>query len=188
MMNEFICVFCGEDQNLNGNNLTYESKQKIALQHMMSCEAHPYSKLKKSTFGRYQTEAEKTAVYRKKIEDLLRPLQMLVKDATDEGYNYGDCKRALIKVQSLLEIFYSTLGLCGESGEIANKVKKLLRDSDDVAKIIVSLPKEIGDALWYTSDLASVIQYPLDSIAQENLDKLQDRKDRDQIHGSGDNR
>lgn len=85
---------------------------------------------------------------------------------------------------------YVTLGLTGEAGEIANKVKKILRDkggnvtSDDRTE----LSKELGDVLWYLTRLADEIGYPLEDIAQRNVDKLRSRKERGVISGSGDNR
>ena len=82
------------------------------------------------------------------------------------------------------------LGLIGESGEIAEKVKKLIRDksgrlTDDDKK---ELAKEIGDVLWYVNSIGHELGYTLDEIAQMNLDKVLSRKDRGVIEGSGDNR
>ncbi len=87
-------------------------------------------------------------------------------------------------------IVYPTLGLVGEAGEIANKVKKIERDdggvlTDEKRQIIA---KELGDALWYVSQIASEIGYTLDGIAQQNLDKLASRQQRGTLHGDGDNR
>jgi len=85
---------------------------------------------------------------------------------------------------------YPTLGLCGESGEVAEKIKKILRDQDGVFSVenLVELQKEIGDCLWYLSQLASELRLSLDQIAEENIKKLQSRKQRNVIQGSGDNR
>jgi NTP pyrophosphatase (non-canonical NTP hydrolase) len=83
------------------------------------------------------------------------------------------------------KVLYPALGLCGETGEVAEKVKKQVRDGvfnrHEVAK-------ELGDVLWYLTNLANDIGYNLDEIAGMNVDKLQSRKDRDVIKGSGDNR
>lgn len=86
---------------------------------------------------------------------------------------------------------YPALGLTGEAGEIANKVKKILRDDYDLVELTVKeqeLAKEIGDVLWYCAALASDLGLDLSKIAQDNLDKLQDRANRGTIKGSGDNR
>ncbi len=83
---------------------------------------------------------------------------------------------------------YATLGLTGETGEIANKVKKLQRDginSDDIREDIAA---ELGDVLWYLSALATEFNLSLDVIAQMNLAKLESRRTRGVIGGSGDNR
>lgn len=83
---------------------------------------------------------------------------------------------------------YPTLGLCGETGEIAEKVKKVLRDKngvmDDATRELIKL--ELGDVLWYVSQLATEFGYSFDDIAQANLDKLASRQARNQLGGSGD--
>jgi NTP pyrophosphatase (non-canonical NTP hydrolase) len=87
-------------------------------------------------------------------------------------------------------ILYPTLGLASEAGEVCGKVKKVMRDSqgffspEDKEKI----RSELGDVLWYIANLASDLNIPLQDIASENITKLQDRMNRNQIKGSGDNR
>ena len=85
---------------------------------------------------------------------------------------------------------YPTLGLCGESGEVADKVKKVLRDQagDFDADAIDDLRLELGDVLWYVSQLATELNLSLDEIAEANLAKLASRVARDVIAGSGDRR
>ena len=87
-------------------------------------------------------------------------------------------------------IIYPTLGLTGEAGEVANKVKKIIRD--DGYKINESLVQEIsaeiGDCLWYISVLADDIGCKLSDIANANLEKLANRKEKGTLHGSGDTR
>jgi NTP pyrophosphatase (non-canonical NTP hydrolase) len=85
---------------------------------------------------------------------------------------------------------YPTLGLCGEAGEVADKVKKVIRDrggSFDV-EVIAALKLELGDVLWYVAQLASELGLELDAIATANLDKLASRAARNVISGSGDQR
>lgn len=83
------------------------------------------------------------------------------------------------------KVLYPTLGLCGEAGEVAEKVKKQVRDGvfnrHEVAK-------ELGDVLWYLANICNDIGYNLDEIAALNIDKLSSRKGRHVIQGSGDNR
>jgi NTP pyrophosphatase (non-canonical NTP hydrolase) len=85
---------------------------------------------------------------------------------------------------------YPTLGLCGEAGEVADKVKKVIRDDDGVFSDPVreSLKLELGDVLWYVAQLASELGFDLDSIARANLEKLASRAARNVIAGSGDQR
>ena len=85
---------------------------------------------------------------------------------------------------------YPTLGLVGESGEVADKVKKILRDKQGVfdkdSKDEIKF--ELGDVLWYISQLSSELGYELEEVAHANLQKLNSRKSRGKIQGSGDNR
>jgi NTP pyrophosphatase (non-canonical NTP hydrolase) len=85
---------------------------------------------------------------------------------------------------------YATLGLAGEAGEIANKVKKIQRDDEGevTASRKQDLFNEIGDVLWYCAALASELGVSLDDIAMNNLVKLAIRKSENQIKGSGDYR
>ena len=81
-----------------------------------------------------------------------------------------------------------TLGVCGESGELAEKVKKIMRGDTEVGASYQDIEKELGDILWYVAALSFEIVTNLDRIAQINLDKLSDRDDRGMIKGSGDER
>jgi len=85
---------------------------------------------------------------------------------------------------------YPTLGLCGEAGEVADKVKKVLRDQGGAfdANALDGLRLELGDVLWYVSQLATELNLSLDDIAEANLAKLASRVARDVIAGSGDRR
>lgn len=88
------------------------------------------------------------------------------------------------------EFAYPALGLVGEAGEIANKLKKVIRDNGGVLTQPVkeSVGGEIGDCLWYIAQLATEMGYDLNTLAQQNVDKLASRKERGVITGSGDNR
>ena len=87
-------------------------------------------------------------------------------------------------------IIYPTLGLTGEAGEVANKVKKIIRDGtiENHEGLIQEISSEIGDCLWYISVLADDIGVKLSDIANSNLEKLENRKKKGTIHGSGDDR
>ena len=87
-------------------------------------------------------------------------------------------------------IIYPTLGLTGEAGEVANKVKKIIRDGSDSTneKLVSEIKSEIGDCLWYIAVLANDFDIKLSDIASANIEKLALRKSKGTIHGSGDNR
>jgi len=85
---------------------------------------------------------------------------------------------------------YPALGLCGEAGECAEKVKKTIRDDGGVLSDgrRAALAAELGDVLWYVAQLATEAGLDLDEIAEDNLAKLLSRRDRGVLQGSGDAR
>ena len=85
---------------------------------------------------------------------------------------------------------YPTLGLSGEAGEVAEKVKKVIRDKGGQFDYDTRLAicKELGDVLWYVAQIASELNLDLSNVAQQNLDKLADRAKRGKIKGNGDDR
>ena len=85
---------------------------------------------------------------------------------------------------------YPIIGLCGEAGELANKYKKVLRDHDGVITVEMrqGLSDELGDILWYISIIAHELKIPLNTIALNNIYKLEQRKLKDTLGGSGDGR
>jgi NTP pyrophosphatase (non-canonical NTP hydrolase) len=115
-------------------------------------------KVRGLTFNTYQHETRKTAIYPKETD--------------------------------LDAATYCCLGLAGEAGEVAGKLKKVMRDGgcDLTAAARKSIAEELGDVLWYASELASSLGVSLDSVAQANLRKLESRKKRGVLGGSGDKR
>ena len=87
-------------------------------------------------------------------------------------------------------IVYPALGLCGEAGETAEKVKKAIRDDGGTLteERREAIAAELGDVLWYAAQLATEADLDLEEIAQANLDKLASRQRRSVLHGSGDER
>lgn len=83
-------------------------------------------------------------------------------------------------------VIYPALGLCGESGEIAEKVKKWLRGDHEIPR--EDLLKELGDPLWYLTALAYDLGYSLQDVVDANVSKLSSRKERGVLKGSGDDR
>ena len=87
-------------------------------------------------------------------------------------------------------IIYPTLGLCGEAGEVSEKVKKIIRDKQGKVSTEdkFELAKELGDVLWYINSFAMELGFSLEDIMIMNITKLQSRQKRDKLSGSGDNR
>lgn len=96
-------------------------------------------------------------------------------------------------------LLYPALGLAGEAGEVVEKVKKLVRDDEmpldegfDTRTIDpekrLAIARELGDICFYIAMIADDIDYTFSEIAEMNLEKLADRKNRGQLRGSGDNR
>ena len=82
------------------------------------------------------------------------------------------------------KVVYPALGLCGEAGEVAEKVKKNIRDG----KSLDGVGLELGDVLWYISALADDLGVSLEDVVKANVNKLYSRKARNKLQGDGDNR
>jgi NTP pyrophosphatase (non-canonical NTP hydrolase) len=85
-------------------------------------------------------------------------------------------------------LLYEALGFVGEAGEVANKLKKVLRGDKTVDQVRESVLDEIGDTLWYAARLCRTLGTDLGVVADNNLSKLKDRQERDVIKGDGDKR
>ena len=91
------------------------------------------------------------------------------------------------------QLAYFGLGIAGESGEVAEKIKKLFRDCEDPDGSLDSgyreiIGKELGDVLWYVTRIASVVGLDLQDLFEANVSKIEDRKARGTIEGNGDHR
>lgn len=88
------------------------------------------------------------------------------------------------------DLMSQILGLVGESGEVAEKFKKLLRDQNGALSdnTKAELVKELGDILWYVNSVAHLLGSSLEEVARLNNEKLASRQKRGVIKGSGDNR
>lgn len=100
------------------------------------------------------------------------------------------CKKTAVYPNIGKNFTYPTIGLMGESGEVANKVKKLIRD--DNGKITPErrdeIKAELGDMLWYMAQLSTELGIKFSAVAKYNLEKLIKRQKDNKLHGSGDNR
>jgi len=105
---------------------------------------------------------------------------------SDIGFDYyqsAASDTAIYKTEH--QVLYPALGLAAEAGEVANKVKKILRDGKFDREGIAD---EIGDCLWYIAALCRDLNVDMGEVAKNNLDKLQDRKRRGTLKGNGDKR
>jgi len=116
---------------------------------------------------------------RKYMQDKLIITEVITPDIYE---NYAS-QTAIFPKEKALE--YLALGLTSEAGEVAGKVKKLIRDGKGDKKAIAA---EIGDVLWYCAMLAKETEVPLNDIMKDNLKKLHSRKERGTLSGSGDER
>ena len=87
-----------------------------------------------------------------------------------------------------MQIMYPALGLAGEAGEVADKVKKIYRDDRTDARFLAEIAKEIGDVMWYCATLADDLGFDLQQVAEMNIYKLQCRRVKGALTGDGDDR
>jgi NTP pyrophosphatase (non-canonical NTP hydrolase) len=122
----------------------------------------------------YQKRAEETAIY---------PDKIFLRDTYTSG---------AAAFEERMSWIYPVLGLAGEVGELANKLKKIIRDYDgridDESGIIPWAKNELGDILWYIAMIAKELGLSLNAIAGDNLIKLAKRAEEGKLHGEGDER
>jgi NTP pyrophosphatase (non-canonical NTP hydrolase) len=104
--------------------------------------------------------------------------------------DYQQAARRTAVYPEFHRVIYPALGLASEAGEVAGKIKKVLRDQggDFAQAPIDALKDELGDVLWYVAVLAADLGLSLDQIARDNLAKLQSRLARGRLGGAGDAR
>lgn len=83
---------------------------------------------------------------------------------------------------------YMVLGLANEAGEVAGKLKKLIRGDVSAAETEALIRDELGDVMWYVGGTAKMISTTLEELATLNLQKLESRKERGKLQGDGDTR
>lgn len=129
------------------------------------------------TFEQYEKTVIETGIYHASIQKYVDSLNIP---------NEADRQR----LHKLLSTLYCTLGLLGEAGEIAEKIKKIIRDKNCEIDINDQslLIKEQGDVLWYVGASARELNSSIEYVADQNIEKLQSRKQRGVLNGSGDNR
>jgi NTP pyrophosphatase (non-canonical NTP hydrolase) len=99
-------------------------------------------------------------------------------------------RKTAIYPQAGKNYIYPTLGLAGESGEVAEKIKKIIRDKKGKIsrETRAEVEKELGDVLWYLTQIATELNLSLEDIAECNIKKLASRFKRKMLHGNGDGR
>lgn len=129
------------------------------------------------TFNEYQEKAITTKIYYESIDKFIETLEIPKQENRD-------------KLKRTLSYFYVAFGLAGETGEIMEKLKKIIRDKncEFSEEDLGLLKKEFGDVQWYNAAGADEFKWNLGDIAQENINKLQKRKEEGKLGGSGDNR
>ncbi len=90
---------------------------------------------------------------------------------------YQQTSKQFLKNLSFDKLEYYALGLAGETGETIDEIKKMIRDDGGnlTEERKEKLLSEIGDVLWYLAQMASVINVPLSTIAEKNIEKLNKR-------------
>lgn len=120
-------------------------------------------------------------------------IEIISKDQEECGISLNQYQRMALETAIYpddYKVVYPALGLAGEAGEVADKIKKVIRDKGgyfspaDCEEIAL----EIGDVLWYCAVLADRLGYRLDTIGRMNYRKLRSRQQRGMLGGSGDNR
>ena len=120
----------------------------------------------------YQGLTQQTAIYQKSVRRFV-------------------CIESSIVIEDYLAVAYCVQKLNGEAGEIAELSGKLLRDGrGDITDSTFrdNMKKELGDVLWYVSQLCTELGMSLEDVMEANIEKLQSRKERNVLHGEGDNR
>lgn len=109
---------------------------------------------------------------------------------TFDEYQKRATTTSTIDPKSVTAPYYFALGLNGEAGEVAEKMKKIIRNHDnDISQLdLEDFKKELGDVLWYISMMTTQVGLSLEDVANTNLAKLADRKARNVIKSTGDNR
>lgn len=105
--------------------------------------------------------------------------------------DYEERTQSTVKYVGDLEriLSYLGLGLVGEGGEVAEKIKKFLRDEMEMSDSYRDgMLRELGDVLWYLTRMSVELGSSLEEVAEKNLEKLSSRRERGVISGSGDNR
>lgn len=107
---------------------------------------------------------------------------------TLNDYQTVAMQTAVFPTHGDMPIIYPALGLAGETGEVVDKIKKVVRQGEFTVESNDAIARELGDVLWYIAVLADGLGFALADIAAMNLHKLSDRQSRGVLKSEGDNR
>lgn len=120
-------------------------------------------------------------------QDKQMEFEFMSQDSIDYLGDYQEFVESMIITKGTDRLAENTLGLVGEAGEVAEKIKKIFRDKNSMYSI-TDIEKELGDVVFYVTALANYFDLDLVDILETNVNKLKSRKDRGVIQGSGDER
>lgn len=93
-------------------------------------------------------------------------------------------------VECVPDLAYAVMSLCGEAGEVAEKVKRIYRGDESTKAITYNdtIEKELGDVLWCLAAVCTALDVPLEHVARRSLVKMEERAKHGTLKGTGDNR
>ena len=115
---------------------------------------------------------------------------MTINEYQQKAHETADYPHPYMEDGFRIPYVYPVMGLVEEAGEVSGKFAKAVRDNDGVIddEIKSEIVKELGDVAWMLAECSTVIGVSLEEVLQKNIEKLASRKQRNVIHGSGDNR
>ena len=138
----------------------------------------------------YHDFVNESAMQESAVDRMTAPITAVLDDGPQHRPMYAEAREALEMFKSRFLLMYVALGLAGEAGEFAEKVKKTIRDRDgqlDPARLSMLL-EELGDVNWYSAKAASVLGSSIEGTITRNMAKLKDRIARGVRKGEGDTR
>lgn len=144
----------------------------------------------------YQEFVKSSSFHHEAIDRMFDPINQILELHYKNMYDNADftlikaARKRLKLVKLLMGRAYAVMGLCGEAGEVADKMKKLIRDSDGemTSGRQEGIIKELGDVEWYLTETADLFDSSKDEVIRTNFEKLTSRQERGTRGGDGDDR
>jgi len=198
-----FCPDCGTQMmNKKGFHLYKCPKCHAEVTHQLASEIRNRAIL----LDEYQEMSKDTAIYPSKFDLMISALDRAYQETptsfceSPEILRIKECLQSLITIPSkdrfirkqgiFGNIDYVVEGLAGEAGELAGKVKKVMRDNQGefTPEKVQAIKDEVGDCFWYLAQIGSELGFKLSEAVVENRLKLLDRQERGKLGGSGDKR